>query len=277
MDFSPNMRAWLDGAPPELGHNTRRLLGRVAELRCEQDVYPAQDAILRALDLTGPQDVRVVILGQDPYHEPGQAMGLAFSVPAGQRLPPSLRNVYRELADDLGCGLPTSGDLTSWATQGVLLLNTTLTVRAHEAGSHASLGWQELTGHVVARCLRLPQTVVFLAWGRHAARLVDDVRSALAQAGTPARDKHVLASTHPSPLSARRASAGLPAFMGSRPFSRANALLEAAGCAPVRWESVLDEPGRGDSGRMGQADEAERTEGPRRRGGRRPEQGTLGI
>ena len=234
MEFEGNVKAWLDGAPEGVAQATGELLAQVARMRDTQVIYPPQEDILAALACTGPADVRAVILGQDPYHEPGQAMGLAFSVPDGCKLPPSLRNIYKELAADLGCAIPMSGDLTSWARQGVLLLNTSLTVREHAAASHAKLGWQVLTDYVVGRCARLPQPVVFLAWGRHA---MDMVQGALAQAGDPA-DKVCLASTHPSPLSANRAVGDVPAFMGSRPFSRANAALVELGAQPVDWASV---------------------------------------
>lgn len=287
-----NVRAWLEGAPSEVTEGLARLMAEVERLRAAEEVYPAQCDVLRALELTGPREVRAVILGQDPYHEPGQAMGLAFSVPEGQRVPPSLRNVYAEMATDLGCPAPSSGDLTPWAEQGVLLLNATLTVRAHAAGSHAGLGWQALTSYIVRRCFEAPQPVAFLAWGRHALGVVEKAREeALAagragggpsgaagsaggaepgagggRAGTgsaapTSRDgergagllgaadgseaggvrdeglpgKLVLASTHPSPLSARRAAGGLPAFIGSRPFSRANEFLAAHGSEPVDW------------------------------------------
>ena len=160
-----NVGLWLDGAPDQVRRDTERLLGEVERLRQDQVIYPAQDQILRALELTAPNDVRVVILGQDPYHEPGQAMGLSFSVPAGQRLPPSLRNVYKELSQDLGCEPPATGDLTPWARQGVLLLNTTLTVREHAANSHVRLtpcrhprhlcgGGRSLRGHPCGREVR---------------------------------------------------------------------------------------------------------------------------
>lgn len=168
-------------------------------------------------------------------------MGLSFSVPAGCKLPPSLRNMYKEMAADLGCPMPERGDLTSWAAQGVLLLNTTLTVREHAAASHAKLGWRVLTDHVVRRCLELPQPMVFLTWGKHAIDLVDGAWKAV-EAGPAAAslvNKHVLRSTHPSPLSANRATATLPAFMGSRPYSQVNHILEEAGERPIDWQSVL--------------------------------------
>lgn len=236
-----NVAAWLDAAPANVRETTERLLAEVADLRDTQTIYPPQDDILNALAFTAPADVRVVILGQDPYHGPGQAMGLSFSVPNGCKLPPSLRNMYKELVADLGCSMPQSGDLTSWAAQGVLLLNTTLTVREHAAASHAKFGWQVLTNYVVRRCLELPQPVVFLTWGKHAIDLVAKARTqAAAGPQTPAlANKHVLESTHPSPLSANRATATLPAFMGSRPYSQVNRILQAAGEPPINWQSVL--------------------------------------
>ena len=246
-------------------------------MRINQVIYPPQDDVLNALAACAPSEVRAVILGQDPYHGPGQAMGLSFSVPAGEKLPPSLRNIYKEMAADLGCGMPKSGDLTPWANQGVLLLNTTLTVREHEAASHAKLGWQvhEPCGEGM---LELPQPVVFLAWGRHAQQLIEKAaasmglnqdfagsrncalrmalciltsgelclfddfeagcNSALCGVSVYGSNKFVLASTHPSPLSASRAAGGMPAFLGSRPFSKTNALLLGAGGAAIDWANL---------------------------------------
>ena len=242
MDKQANIDAWLNTAPAEVRDACRDLLSAVEAMRQTQVIYPAQDDILNALAWTAPGDVRAVILGQDPYHEPGQAMGLSFSVPVGTKLPPSLRNIYKEMAADLGCLAPASGDLTGWARQGVLLLNTTLTVREHAANSHAKLGWQAITNYVVRRCLELEQPVVFLTWGRHAVGLVEGARAeveAAGGAGTAAlTNKFTLASTHPSPLSANRAGGGLPAFMGSRPFSQANALLTKHGAAAIDWANV---------------------------------------
>lgn len=230
--------SWLAQAPPEIAQTTRDLLARVDAMREHEVIYPAQENILNALAHTAPQDVRVVILGQDPYHGPGQAMGLSFSVPQGEKLPPSLRNIYKELSADLGCPVPVSGDLTPWADQGVLLLNTTLTVREHAANSHAKLGWKVLTDYIVTRCMELPQPVVFLTWGRHA---IDMVAAAREHAQGTRENKFELASTHPSPLSANRSSGALPAFMGSRPFSRANTLLKQHGAAPVDWACLVQE------------------------------------
>lgn len=250
MKGTENVNAWLNAAPQDVRDVTGALLEQVANMRGEQTIYPPQDDILNALAFTAPQDVRVVILGQDPYHGPGQAMGLSFSVPQGCKLPPSLRNMYKEMAADLGCAMPQSGDLTSWAAQGVLLLNTTLTVREHAAASHSKLGWQVLTTYIVRKCFELPQPIVFLTWGKHAIDLVEKARASVAAAqaaggAEPATNtntlanKHMLASTHPSPLSANRATQTLPAFMGSRPYSQVNRILQEAGEQPINWQSVL--------------------------------------
>lgn len=187
-------------------------------------VYPPRSAWFAALDQTPPEQVRVVILGQDPYHEPGQAMGLAFSVPATVKLPPSLRNIFKELAADLDCPPPADGDLTPWARQGVLLLNTVLTVEAGKANSHRDLGWQALTEAVLTALGTLPQPIAFLLWGSQAQSIFDR-SAALRQAGP----RLVLRSAHPSPLSAYRG------FFGSRPFSRINAFLRENGGTEIRW------------------------------------------
>lgn len=186
----------------------------------EQTVYPPRDDVFRALELTPFRAVRCVLLGQDPYHGPGQAHGLAFSVRPGTPTPPSLRNLFRELHDDAGAPIPESGTLVPWARQGVLLLNTVLTVREGDPGSHAGRGWEEFTDAVLRRVTAKRSRVVFLLLGNHArrkARAVDLSGHA------------VLEAPHPSPLSARRG------FFGSRVFSRANALLVDAGRAPVDW------------------------------------------
>lgn len=239
--------AWMRRAPRSVREKTEELLAEVSGLRSKETVYPPQDDVLNALAFTAPEEVRVVILGQDPYHGPGQAMGLSFSVPGGQKIPPSLRNIFKELAADIGCAAPLSGDLTPWARRGVLLLNTTLTVREHAANSHSKLGWQTLTTYVVEECMRTRQPVVFLAWGRPAVKLITEAKSRVERAsGALEGDerlladralarKAVLSSTHPSPLSASRSAGDLPAFLGSRPFSRANEFLCACGEDPIDW------------------------------------------
>lgn len=234
MKDAANIAAWLGTAPQEVRDTTARLLDEVDAMRATETIYPAQDDVLNALAHTAPQDVRAVIIGQDPYHEEGQAMGLSFSVPRGQKLPPSLKNVYHEMVRDLGCVEPATGDLTPWADHGVLLLNTTLTVREHAAASHSKLGWQTLTGYVIRRCCDLEQPIVFLAWGRHAIDLAEPAMSE----GAHAQNKCVLKSTHPSPLSARRNAGELHAFMGSAPFSTANAFLSEQGAEPIPWDCL---------------------------------------
>jgi uracil-DNA glycosylase len=245
MTCENNIEEWLSDASAEVRSKTETLLAQVADMReAGQVIYPPQHLVLNALATTSPAAVRVVIVGQDPYHEPGQAMGLSFSVPAGCKLPPSLRNIYKELAADLGCVTPKSGDLTAWAHSGVLLLNTTLTVLEHKANSHAKLGWSVLTDYVIQRCMTLPQPIVFLAWGRNAIDLIKGAKQNAEQvcdAGDESLvSKFILASTHPSPLSATRPAGAIPAFIGSRPFSRANKLLAEAGGDPVDWLAICD-------------------------------------
>ena len=186
------------------------------------EVYPPRAELFSAFELTPPEQVRVVILGQDPYHEPGQAHGLAFSVRQGVKVPPSLVNIYKERESDLGIPPAPHGDLTHWAEQGVLLLNTVLTVERGKANSHKALGWQAFTDHVVQRLSDLPQPVAFVLWGAQAQK-----KAAVAAASSNPR--LVLQGPHPSPLSAYRG------FFGSRPFSRINEFLQEHGEAPICW------------------------------------------
>lgn len=192
----------------------------VAEERARHQVFPAHEEVFAALHLTPYADTRVLILGQDPYHGPGQAHGLCFSVRPGTEPPPSLVNIFTELESDLGCERPSHGNLEHWARQGVLLLNAVLTVRARQAASHQGKGWETFTDEVIAAVSAKSDPVVFILWGGYARRkkaLVDTARHV------------VIESPHPSPLSAHRG------FFGSRPFSRANEALEAAGRSPVEW------------------------------------------
>lgn len=185
-------------------------------------VYPAQ--VFRALMLTPPAEVRAVILGQDPYHGAGQAEGLAFSVPPGQRWPPSLRNLLQEWHRDLGLPLPQSGSLEPWARQGVLLLNTALTVEDARPAAHSKLGWQALTESIVSTLLESEAPTAFLLWGTHAQALAPSVR---------AQGRHLaLCCNHPSPLSARR---GATPFLGCGHFSQASRFLAATGRGPLTW------------------------------------------
>jgi uracil-DNA glycosylase len=188
--------------------------------RAANQVFPPEDQIFHALELTPPDAVKVLVVGQDPYHNVGQAHGLAFSVKSGVRLPPSLDNIYRELETDLHIPRAKTGNLERWAQQGVLLLNTSLTVRAHEAASHKNKGWEKLTDAIIKAVSAQERNVVFVLWGGHAQKklpLIDQTRHTVIQ------------SAHPSPLSAHNG------FFGSKPFSRINSALEAAGQTPIDW------------------------------------------
>ena len=184
-------------------------------------IYPLAKNIYTALRLTSYKDTRVVILGQDPYHEPNQAHGLAFSVNKGVAIPPSLINIYKELHDDLGCDIPDHGFLTKWAKQGVLLLNTVLTVQAHKANSHKGKGWEEITDTIIKKLNEKDDPVVFILWGANA-------RSKKQFINNP---KHlIIESVHPSPLSAYNG------FFGSRPFSRTNEFLRKNNLKEIDWQ-----------------------------------------
>jgi uracil-DNA glycosylase len=184
-------------------------------------VYPQRNEIFRAFEACSWDSLQLVILGQDPYHGPGQANGLCFSVREGVPHPPSLRNIFKELKDDLGVPFPASGDLEPWAQQGVLLLNATLTVRGAAAGSHQNRGWEYFTDAVVQAISQKKEGIVFLLWGTYAQKkgqIIDRARH------------KVLTSAHPSPLSAYRG------FFGSRPFSKVNDYLVERGKTPIQWE-----------------------------------------
>jgi uracil-DNA glycosylase len=197
----------------------------VADERIHHTVYPPAEEVFAAFRLTPFENTRVVILGQDPYHGPSQAQGLCFSVAPGTPIPPSLSNIYKELATDLGVPTPLDGDLTRWARQGVLLLNTTLTVRHGQARSHHGRGWERFTDRVIEVVNQRPTPVVFLLWGaaaRRKAAMIDERH-------------HIIESAHPSPLSAHTG------FFGSRPFSRTNAFLTASGQTPINWATDEDQ------------------------------------
>lgn len=186
----------------------------------DHTVYPDMYSIYRALNLTSFASTKAVILGQDPYHEPGQANGLAFSVHEGTPLPPSLRNIFKELEEDLGIR-SSSGDLTPWAKEGVLLLNATLTVRRGQANAHQHLGWEQFTDSVIRRLNEKEEPTVFILWGANARKKKVFLTN----------PKHyIIESAHPSPLSAARG------FFGSKPFSKTNQFLTSRGISPIRWE-----------------------------------------
>ncbi|MEZ0112757.1 uracil-DNA glycosylase [Catenulispora sp. EB89] len=187
--------------------------------RAEHQVFPPEDEVFAALEATPYQDVKVVLIGQDPYHDDGQAHGMCFSVRPGVRIPPSLRNMYKELDTDLGIPPVKHGYLKAWADQGVLLLNTVLTVRAHEPASHKDRGWEKFTDAVIKDVSAREKPVVFVLWGAHAkkkAKLIDSSRHAIVQ------------GAHPSPLSAKL-------FFGSKPFSAVNEALAGFGQEPIDW------------------------------------------
>ena len=212
---------WEAALRPEFGKPYyRELFLKVKQEYARYRVYPPADEIFNAFHFTPLQEVKVVILGQDPYHEEGQAHGLCFSVRRGVEIPPSLVNIYQELHDDLGCPVPDHGCLEKWAKQGVMLLNTVLTVRAHQANSHREIGWEEFTDAAIRILAEQARPMVFILWGRPAQRKQSMIRRP---------DHLVIASPHPSPLSAYRG------FFGSRPFSRANAFLQEHGIDPVDW------------------------------------------
>lgn len=192
-------------------------------VRAERDrhtVYPPHDEVFASIHLTAYATTKAVILGQDPYHGPKQAHGLAFSVRPGVRIPPSLQNIHKELQADIGATIPDHGSLEAWARRGVLLLNTSLTVRAGQAGSHSGKGWETFTDRVIDTVAAKPDHVVFILWGNHARRKKERIDAA----------RHtVIESPHPSPFSANNG------FFGSRPFSRANEALVAHGQEPVDW------------------------------------------
>ncbi|MCI7149080.1 uracil-DNA glycosylase [Bariatricus sp. HCP28S3_E4] len=213
---------WLDALKGEFRKPYyKKLFETVNQEYRTHRIYPPADDIFNAFHLTPLKDVKVVILGQDPYHGDGQAHGLCFSVKPDVEIPPSLVNIYQELHDDLGCRIPSHGNLTKWAKQGVLLLNTVLTVRAHQANSHRGIGWEEFTDAAIQVLNNQDRPIVFILWGRPAQlkkRMLNN-------------PKHlILEAPHPSPLSAYRG------FFGSKPFSQTNQFLEANGLMPIDWQ-----------------------------------------
>lgn len=214
---------WLDAIQPEFGKPYYRELFEFVKAEYSKVVvYPPADDIFNAFHFTPLSKVKVLILGQDPYHNVHQAHGLSFSVPLDQQeIPPSLQNIYKELQDDLGCTIPDHGYLKKWADQGVLLLNTVLTVRAHQAGSHQGKGWEQFTDAVIQAVNAQDRPIVYLLWGK----------PAQSKASMLTNPKHlVLKAPHPSPLSAYRG------FFGCRHFSQTNDFLQAHGVEPVDWQ-----------------------------------------
>ena len=226
MTTDPIPDSWRNALDNALGTAEARQLG--GWLREQEEagkvIYPPRGQRLRALELTQLDDVKVVILGQDPYHGPGQAHGLSFSVSEGVKIPPSLVNIFKELETDIGKARPDHGNLDHWARQGVLLLNNALTVEANKAGSHAKAGWAAITDAIVSAVAERDIPTVFILWGSHA-----QTKAARILALKKSAHHLVLSGPHPSPLSSYRG------FFGSRPFSQANAFLAANGRAPIEW------------------------------------------
>lgn len=229
MPNSPLPESWRAALEPVLAKPVSRALGGFlsAEEAAGKTIYPPRGSRLAALERTPLDAVKVVILGQDPYHGPGQAHGLAFSVPEGVAIPPSLRNIFKELESDLGIPPAAHGNLSRWTAQGVLLLNNALTVEAGQAGSHQQHGWEEFTDAAVAAVAARAEPSVFVLWGSHAQK-----KAARVLGLGPDSQHLVLRSPHPSPLSA------YAGFFGSKPFSRANTFLEANGRGAIDWRVV---------------------------------------
>ncbi len=202
----------------EYYQNLRKFL--ISEYR-NKIIYPNMNDIFNALKLTSYKDVKVVILGQDPYHGPNQAHGLAFSVNKGVKVPPSLVNIYKELHDDLGCYIPNNGYLESWSKQGVLLLNTVLTVREHEANSHRNMGWEQFTDKIISLLNDREDPIVFILWGNPSISKKKLITN---------KNHFIITSPHPSPLSAFRG------FFGSQPFSKTNEFLKSINKTPINWQ-----------------------------------------
>lgn len=213
---------WLEPLKPEFSKQYYRdLYQKVVEEYKTHLIFPPSDDIFNAFALTPLKEVKVVIIGQDPYHNVGQAHGLCFSVRPDVEIPPSLVNIYKELHDDLGCYVPNNGYLVKWAKQGVLLLNTVLTVRAHQANSHRGMGWEQFTDAAIRILNEEDRPIVFILWGAPAQtkkKMLNNPRHL------------ILEAPHPSPLSAYRG------FFGSRPFSKTNAFLEENGLKPIDWQ-----------------------------------------
>lgn len=213
---------WLEPLSPEFKKPYYAKLYKTIKQEYEtRQIFPAANDIFNAFEFTPLSQVKVVILGQDPYHNVGQAHGLCFSVKPDVEIPPSLVNIYQELHDDLGCRIPNNGCLEKWARQGVMLLNTVLTVRAHQANSHRGIGWEEFTDAAIRILNDVDRPIVFILWGKPA-----QMKKAMLN-----NPKHlILEAPHPSPLSAYRG------FFGSRPFSRTNDFLTANGLTPIDWQ-----------------------------------------
>ncbi len=202
------------------------------EAQAQHLIFPPKEQRFNALLACRPEEVKVVIIGQDPYHDIGQANGLAFSVNI-PKLPPSLKNIYNELVDDLGAPYPTTGNLTPWAKQGVLLINNSLTVEAHKAGSHSKIGWQHFTDAIIKHLNTHYQHIVYIIWGAHAYKKCSII---------DLENNHAIVSSHPSPLSCHKAFGAFPPFKGSKPFSQTNAYLRSVGKTEIDFRLQNNSP-----------------------------------
>jgi uracil-DNA glycosylase len=215
---------WLEPLKPEFSKPYyKKLYETVVEEYRTHQIFPPADDVFNAFHYTPLKNVKVVIIGQDPYHDVGQAHGLCFSVKPGVEIPPSLRNIYAELHDDLGCSIPTHGCLTKWAKEGVLLLNNVLTVRAHQAASHSGIGWEQFTDAVIEVLNKQDRPIVFMLWGKPAQNKAKSLNNP---------NHLILKSPHPSPLSAYRG------FFGCKHFSKCNEFLVSKGLEPIDWQIV---------------------------------------
>ena len=213
---------WIDIIGNEFNENYFKILNKVVEEEYKtKAIFPDKKDIFNALQLTPFDHVKVVIIGQDPYHNDGQADGLCFSVKQNVTIPPSLRNIYKELSSDLGCKIPTHGCLEKWAKQGVLLLNSILTVKAHEAASHRKIGWENFTDSIIKKLNEKKTPIVFILWGNFAKSKKVLITN---------QHHFIIESVHPSPLSASRG------FFGSKPFSKTNLFLEEQGLEKIDWQ-----------------------------------------
>ncbi len=215
-------QSWYQILKPEFeSQNYKNLEKFLGEEYSKYTVYPVAENIFSALNFVPFDQVKVVIIGQDPYHEPNQANGLCFSVEKGVKIPPSLANIYKEIQDDIGCTIPRTGDLSPWARQGVLLLNSVLTVRKGVANSHKNKGWEQITSKIIEKLNQREKPLVFMLWGKNAQEIGASID----------RTKHlVLTASHPSPLSA------YSGFFGCKHFSKANKFLQKTGQIPINWQ-----------------------------------------
>lgn len=233
-----NIDKWLALLPKNTIQKMVDIQDKLKQMEDENiKIYPPKKDRFKALELIDPKDLKVVILGQDPYHGENQAMGLSFSVNNGVKLPPSLQNIFKELVSDLHVEIPSSGDLSPWAKEGVLLLNASLSVEKGKPNSHKDLGWHEITKEIIKQTLLFDQPIVYLCWGQFAENTIMQAEAELTMDNKRVKGKKtVLSSTHPSPYSAMKPATNLDAFIGSRPFSRANHILIHDGAKPVNWE-----------------------------------------